>query len=123
MTSLVDLQVSNEKREIANYRDLLVWSRARDLVEVCYKLSARFPQSEMYGLTSQLRRAAVSVPANIAEGHGRRNLGEYMQHLSIANGSLKEVETHLLISVRLKYVRKDDAHSKHASRSEGCLQA
>lgn len=86
----------------------MVWVRAMDLVEVCYKLSMQFPQSEIYGLTSQTRRAAVSIPANIAEGHGRKNLGEYLQHLSISNGSLKELETHLLIAGRLHYVKGDE---------------
>ena len=86
-----------EHSKIISYRDLVVWSRAMDLVEACYKLTKQLPQSEIYGLSSQIRRAAVSVPANIAEGHERRNLGEYLQHLSIANGSLKELETHLLI--------------------------
>jgi four helix bundle protein len=99
---------SPEKPKISNYRDLLVWARSMDLVEICYKLSKQFPQSEIYGLTSQLRRASVSVPANIAEGHGRRNLGEYLQHLSIANGSLKEVETHILIAGRLKYLQDEE---------------
>jgi four helix bundle protein len=79
-----------------------------DIVEDCYKLSKQIPQSEMYGLTSQIRRAAVSIPANIAEGHGRKTLGEYVQHLSIANGSLKELETHLLIAGRLHYVKDDE---------------
>ena len=79
-----------------------------DLVELCYRLSRKFPQSEMYGLTNQIRRASVSVPANIAEGHGRRNLGEYIQHLSIANGSLKEVETHILIAGRLNYIQNNE---------------
>jgi four helix bundle protein len=109
MTALPNLSTNSERPRVVSYRDLLVWSRAMDLVEVCYRLSARFLQSEVYGLTNQLRRAAVSVPANIAEGHGRRNLGEYIQHLSIANGPLKEVETHLLISLRLKYIEKNDA--------------
>ena len=92
-----------EQPKIVSYRDLVVWTRAMDLVEACYKLTKQLPQSEIYGLSSQIRRAAVSVPANIAEGHGRRNPGEYLQHLSIANGSLKELETHLLIARRLNY--------------------
>jgi four helix bundle protein len=118
MTELRSLPTDIERRRIVSYRDLLVWSRAMDLVEVCYKISARFPQSELYGLANQLRRAAVSIPANIAEGHGRKNLGEYIQHLSIANGSLKEVETHLLISHRLKYIEKSDV----AAAFEVCEQ-
>src|SRR5260221_10730008 len=80
--------------KITSYRDLVVWTRAVDLVEACYKLTKLLPQSEIYGLSSQIRRASVSIPANIAEGHGGRNLGEYLQHLSLANGSLKELETH-----------------------------
>jgi four helix bundle protein len=75
---------------------------------VLQKLTKRITQSEIYGLTSQIRRAAVSIPANIAEGHGRRHLGEYIQHLSIANGSLKELETHLLIAGRLRYVQGEE---------------
>lgn len=89
---------SAQQPKITSYRDLVVWTRAMDVVEACYKLTRLLPQSEMYGLSSQIRRAAVSIPANIAEGHGRRNLGEYLQHLSIANGSLKELETRLLIA-------------------------
>jgi four helix bundle protein len=97
-----------EQAKIASYRDLVVWARAMDNVVVCYQLSKRIPQSEIYGLISQIRRAAVSIPANIAEGHGRKNLGEYIQHLSIANGSLKELETHLLIAGRLHYIKDDE---------------
>ena len=97
-----------EKAKVTSYRDLIVWARAMDIVVVCYQLSKQIPQSEMYGLISQIRRAAVSIPANIAEGHGRKTLGEYVQHLSIANGSLKELETHLLIAGRLHYVKDDE---------------
>jgi len=75
-----------------------------DLVEVCYRLTKQFPDREKFGLSIQLQRAAVSVPANIAEGHGRKSTGAYLNHLSIANGSLSELETHLLIGVRLEYV-------------------
>jgi four helix bundle protein len=105
MSSRTHITPDIGRPKITNYRDLIVWGRAMDLVELCYKLSRQFPQAEIYGLTNQMRRASVSVPANIAEGHGRRNLGDYIHHLSIANGSLKELETHLLIAGRLKYIQ------------------
>jgi four helix bundle protein len=88
----------------ADHRDLLVWQKAMDLVTECYRLSNRFPRSEDFGLRLQLRTAAVSIPANIAEGRGRTGIGEYLHHLSIAHGSLKELETHLEISRRLDYL-------------------
>jgi four helix bundle protein len=90
--------------EIRCYRDLLVWKKAMDLVVQCYELTEKLPKSELYGLASQIQRAAVSIPANIAEGHGREHLGDYLHHLSIAAGSLMELETHLLIAERLKYL-------------------
>ncbi|HLJ23903.1 MAG TPA: four helix bundle protein [Candidatus Acidoferrales bacterium] len=101
-----------------NYRELAVWSRSMDLVEVCYQLSRRLPQSEAYGLASQIRRAAVSIPANIAEGHGRRSLSEYIQHLSIANGSLEELETHLMISGRIDYLEENEIISALEASAE-----
>jgi four helix bundle protein len=107
-----------EKARVTSYRDLVVWVRAMDIVEVCYKLSKQIPQSEIYGLISQIRRAAVSIPANISEGHGRKTLGEYIQHLSMANGSLKELETHLLIAGRLHYINDDEI----ISALEGCSE-
>jgi four helix bundle protein len=75
-----------------------------DLVAESYMLSARLPKTETYGLASQIQRAAVSIPANIAEGHGREHLGDYVHHLSVANGSLMELETHLLLCARLSYI-------------------
>ena len=92
------------KMKVNSYRDLIVWQRSMDLVEVCYQLAGQFPKDEIFGLTSQLRRAAVSIPANIAEGHGRDGLGEYVHFLGIAQGSLRETETHLLIAGRLKLI-------------------
>src|SRR5437763_1272880 len=87
---------------IQNYRELRVWQAAMDFVQMVYELTATFPSQERYGLTSQLQRAAVSVPANIAEGYGRLHRGDYVHHLSIARGSLCEAETHLILAVRLK---------------------
>ncbi len=78
-----------------------------DLVVNCYELCKYFPKSELYGLASQLQRAAVSVPANIAEGHQRQHSKEYIQHLSIAYASLAELETHVLIANRLAYIEKE----------------
>lgn len=79
-----------------------------DLAEACYKVSGSFPSSEVYGLTSQLRRAAVSVAANIAEGFGRENRGSFVQFLRIAQGSLKELETHLLLCGRVGIARQSE---------------
>jgi four helix bundle protein len=94
--------------KIESYQDLRVWQRGMDLVAVSYLLCKKLPRSERFGLITQIQRSAVSVPANIAEGYGRRHTGEYVHHLSIANGSLKELETHLLISVRLGYLRRSE---------------
>jgi four helix bundle protein len=96
------------KTTLQSYRELRVWNRAVDLVELGYGITKKLPADEKYGLTSQIRRAAVSVPANIAEGYGRRRRGDYLQHLSIANGSLKELETHFFICVRLGHLTQAD---------------
>jgi four helix bundle protein len=87
-----------------SYRDLKVWQNSMTLVEDCYRLTQGFPKEEAYGLSSQLRRAAVSIPANIAEGYGRGSRPTYLHFLKIAQGSLKELETHLLLSHRLGIV-------------------
>jgi four helix bundle protein len=94
---------------LRSYRELLVWQKAMDLVAECYRIGALLPKTELYGLKSQIQRAAVSIPANIAEGHGREHLGDYLHHLSIANGSVAELETHLLIALRLALLNEMDA--------------
>ena len=86
-----------------NYRDLIVWKKSIDLVSVLYTSTSTFPKEEIYGMTSQIRRAGVSIPANIAEGQGRNSRGEFRQFLGIAQGSLAELETLLLISGNLLY--------------------
>ena len=90
--------------KVRNYRELLVWQRAMDLVEEVYKAFKKFPREEIYGLRSQIREAAVSIPSNIAEGQGRRTTPDFLRHLSIAYGSLREVETQTLIADRLRYL-------------------
>jgi four helix bundle protein len=89
---------------VRNYKELRVWQGAMELVESVYRLSMAFPPEETYGLKSQIRRAAVSIPSNIAEGQSRASTKEFLNHLSIAQASLAEVETQLEISVRLKYL-------------------
>lgn len=93
------------------YADLKVWQAAMDLVTRVYRLSGRFPKDEMYGLTSQLRRAAVSIPSNIAEGKGRSSDRELTQFLCHARGSLFEIETQLEIAERLTYITKEESES------------
>ncbi|MBX9616523.1 MAG: four helix bundle protein [Caulobacteraceae bacterium] len=92
--------------EIQSHRDLKVWQIALDLTETFYRLSADWPKHEQFGLVSQIRRAAVSVAANIAEGAGRRSTGEFIQFVGISRGSLAEVETLLIVARRLDYVEE-----------------
>jgi four helix bundle protein len=95
------------KKPIRDYQDLLVWQKSMDLVAEVYRIVGLLPLNEQYGLSSQLRRAAVSVPANIAEGFGRWHKKEFVRFLLVANGSVKELETHLLISVRLGFLKQE----------------
>ena len=89
------------RQPILSYTDLRVWQDGMAIAEACYLLTKKFPKDELYGMTSQIRRAAASIPANIAEGGGRENQGSMVQFLRVAQGSLKELETHLLLSVRV----------------------
>jgi four helix bundle protein len=91
---------------VSSHRDLVVWQKAMDLVVEVYRLSANFPKPELYRLTAQITRAAASVPANIAEGHGRWSRREFAHFLSIARGSLMETETFLTLAVRLGYLER-----------------
>ena len=102
---------------IKGYRDLKVWQKAMELVVESYRLTKLLPRSELFGLISQIQRAAVSIPANIAEGHGREHLGDYPRSLSIANGSLMELETHILLIRRL-YRIGDEAEAALAMTDE-----
>jgi len=94
----------SEGNAVKSHRDLIVWQRALELCTAIYKTTAGFPGEEKFGLVSQMRRAAVSIPSNIAEGHGRLTTSEYRHFLGIARGSLKELETQILIARRLGYL-------------------
>ena len=96
---------------IRSYRDLRVWQEGLSLAVTCYELTKPFPKDELFGMTSQIRRAASSVPANIAEGYGRDNKGDYIQFLRISQGSLKEVETHLILCTRVGLLTESEAQS------------
>ena len=91
---------------ISSFKDLLVWQEAMNLVVMIYQITSHFPRYEIFALTSQMNRAATSIPANISEGNGRYSTNDYLRFLSIANGSLRELETHLLIAERLNYVKR-----------------
>ena len=90
--------------QLKKYQELIAWQKAIALVTEVYSFTSAFPQHEIYGLTSQLRRAAVSIPSNIAEGQGRATKGEFIQFLCHARGSLHEVETQIVIAKNLRYL-------------------
>ena len=112
---MVRIAMSNLVR---NYKDLIVWQKAMDLVIDCYDSSRCFPTYEKFGLSSQLQRSAVSVPANIAEGQGRQHTAEFLNYLSIAYGSLMEVETHIQIAARLGYIEESRCENLLRQTSE-----
>jgi len=103
---------------IQSHKDLIVWQKSMDLVELIYKLTHKLPSSEQFGLISQMRRAAVSGPSNIAEGYGRQSKGSYAQFLSIARGSLLELETQTELCIRLNYIQKIDSENIQSSITE-----
>jgi len=92
---------------VRSYKDLEVWQRSMQLAEDCYRATADFPREEMYGMTAQIRRAASSIPANIAEGYGRDQTGAFVQFLRIAQGSARELETHLILAARVRLLGED----------------
>jgi four helix bundle protein len=95
--------------EIQNYKDLLVWQKGISLAKMTYELTSCFPAEEKFGLVSQMRRAAVSIPSNIAEGQARHTTGEFVQFISHAEGSAAELDTQLILSVELNFCPKRDA--------------
>ncbi len=92
---------------LKHYQELIVWQKGMDLVEIVYKATTHFPSSELYGLTSQVRRAVVSIPSNIAEGQARNTTRDFLHFLSVSQGSLCEVETQVMIARRLGYLKTE----------------
>jgi len=109
---------AREIMAVRNYSELIVWQRALDLVAMVYASTKAFPKEELYGLTNQLRRAVVSIPPNIAEGQGRRSTNEFVRYLSIAHGSLREVETQIPMAERLGYLEELASRELMNSASE-----
>jgi four helix bundle protein len=104
--------------KINTYRDLIVWQKSMSLVTQIYQTTRSFPSDETYGLSSQMRRCAVSIPSNIAEGYGRNSTKEYVRFLKIATGSLYELQTQLNISLNLNYITKDNFEKYFESSRE-----
>jgi four helix bundle protein len=103
---------------VTTYRDLIAWQKAMDLVADIYRVTQKFPREEQYGLTNQLRRAAVSIPSNIAEGQGRGTPGDLLRGLAISNGSRQEAETQILIADRLGFIDTSDRDAVIANIDE-----
>jgi four helix bundle protein len=108
---LVNCVMATSRKPVRSYQDLEVWQRAVDLVVEAYRITKSFPTEERYGLTAQIRRSAVSIPSNIAEGKGRQGLGGLLYHLYVANGSLLELETQFVLAIRLDYLQVDDSRT------------
>ena len=100
----------SDERKPASYRDLLVWQKGIALTKSIYRITQNFPSEERYGLISQMRRAAVSIPSNIAEGQARRTTGEFLQFLSHAEGSLAELDTQVFLSLELRFLPEAEGH-------------
>ena len=96
------------EKTVVTHKDLEVWKKAMDLAAQVYSLTARFPKEELYGLTSQIRRSAVSIPSNIAEGAARHSRNEFIHFLHIASGSVAELETQLLLATRMGFISRDN---------------
>ena len=96
---------------VSNYQKLTVWQKAMDLAAEIYSLAKKLPKEELYSLSAQMRRAAVSIPSNIAEGNGRQTEGEFQQFVRIARGSAAELETQLLLCEKLEYLANTDINS------------
>ena len=96
---------------VKNYRDLVAWQKSIDMVEVVYEITRSFPKEESFVLTSQIRRAVISVPANIVEGSSKQSTKDFIRFLNISMGSLKELENHLIISQRLKLINEIELQS------------
>ena len=103
---------------VKHYQELIVWQKAMDLVVLIYQVTKCFPKEEIFGLTAQLRRAAVAIPSNIAEGQGRQTSRDFLHFLSIAQGSIQETETQVLIGERLKYLNAEQKAQVIARSSE-----
>ena len=106
------------KPVVRSFRDLLVWQAAMDLLVAVYGVTTQLPAAERFGLSAQLRRAAVSIPSNIAEGHCRDHRGDYLRQLSVAKGSVGEVMTQLDAATRLGYINPDTASACLASAEQ-----
>ena len=97
------IYMHEDKGKVEGYRDLIVWQKSIVLVKQIYQLTQNFPDDEKFGLISQMRRAAVSIPSNIAEGQARRTTGDYVRFVSIAEGSLAELDTQLIVAIELSF--------------------
>lgn len=107
-----------KKTGIQTYRDLIVWQKSKQLVTTVYELTKDFPSSEIYGLTSQIRRSSISVPSNIAEGYGRKSNQDFARFLQISKGSLFELQTQMEIAKNLAYLKQTDLNSFNESSLE-----
>jgi four helix bundle protein len=94
--------------EIKTFKDLLIWQKGIEIVVLVYKIIADFPENEIYALSGQIKRCAVSIPSNIAEGYGRQSTQSYIHFIKIARGSLYELETQLIIAEKLKFFKSDN---------------
>ena len=97
--------------EIKDFQDLIIWQKGMEIAEKCYYLTKSFPKEELYSMVQQIRKSSASIPANIAEGYGRRNSGDYARFLNIAQGSINELKTHLLLSQRVGLCEDKDIES------------